>query len=72
MPPVAESKIRFRYLSLNPRCSKAIWIRVFLGSEPKFAAPLARPPGASQRNCDPTPKTTLHHDSLRIFGLEPR
>jgi hypothetical protein len=31
--------------------------RAFSGSEPKFAKPSARPAGATQRNCDLTPKT---------------
>ena len=35
----------------------AIRKRAFSGSEHKFPAPSARPSGASQRNCDPTPKT---------------
>ena len=37
--------------------SKEIRKRAFSGSEHKFPSPLARPAGASQGNCDPTPKT---------------
>ena len=36
--------------------------RAFSGSQHKFPKPSARPAGASQRNCDPTPKTrTIRH-----------
>jgi hypothetical protein len=40
-----------------------------LGSEPEFAAPLARPAGAAQRNRDLTPKTRLHAVFLSVLAF---
>jgi hypothetical protein len=64
MPPVAESKRGFQYLGPNGNHSNAIRDRAFSGSEPKFAAPSARPAGASHRNGDPTPKNQAERRAL--------
>ena len=69
-PAAATERLRTQ----QSACSfnqKQIRNRAFLGSEPKFPEPAARPSGAAQRNCDPTPKTRLHAVRLDTLASSP-
>ena len=70
-PAAATERHRNRAKRVLVQWAKEIRIRTCSSAEPKFATPSACPAGASQRNCDLTPKTRLHAVFLSVLGLQP-